>query len=1143
MNTQDRFKRGFNPSKAGSSNSAESKGWKSLAKGLLQTKLNFVVAVAFILFAAGSVSVAHSEISVAGYDPIVSSAQQKSNGQVLAAASFGYNQPVCNNGFCLNYHLQEGNTNGTNGLYAAKIDYTLPFWVRNGAVRENGELLARDLSGSNTLYTRYVLKPNTSYTYTLYYNQNSSRERARIQFTTPSVPATSTCSYPEPAGDCYYVASANYNSNTFCGLVLTCPTNPPQPPTYGYSLPDNGSGAYFAEGWIELFSKASPNRLAVRGWAYDMNQSVSLKVVLYNETNGQTYTFNGMTTRARSDVTSYLAGKFGLNSVTAATGFIFATSDDYLPDGVYRIDSARFNGFVMYIDRKAQNKITISSSASQDKKEIVIRAKGTPVNGKYPKMSLKYGDQILANWTVTNTSKDYSVEASYNLKNYNLSVHFTNDAWNKTQDRNLFVDYIKVDDKVYQSEDPSVYSKGSWDSKAGCGPGYKEGQWLHCNGYFEYQTKITKTTPEQVRVGRLVNLPDGTIALVGNNVVYGFPTLAIFDSWGYVLTQVAPANNAEKALRRIGIIPAKISGCTSPLDQIAGKCGSTISGTPSAPQMTLSPENNTVLVNVSQLFNFSSIDPNGEKLTFIVDWGDGSAIKTIPGQDISGSYGSVIGINHTWAKAGIYKIYVKVKNISDLSANNSFSVIAKESPESSTAAVYSTNHTGNALNVVAGQKEAPIFSFRVYAAKDKPINISGFEFEIAKFPSGGSVDGLVSLAKVVNTANPNQRTVASSVLYQKRTQSSFNGGTTVQVNAGQSMEFMVYADMSSSLPAGDLSITLKKIINSNNQTVTNSDSINGVISVNKQNSTPVPTPANNIIIRAKGTPVNGGYPKITLTAGSTVLGTWTVTSSLKNYSVSTTLDVSKQDLKVNFINDAYKSGQDRNLFVDYIKVNGEVYQSEDPSVYSKGSWDSKAGCGPGYKEGQWLHCNGYFEYQTESKKQASDNSVNVVVSGISPAKGSTVISSVAKNTIIGRFKIQNKGSASVTITNIKFTDSGTNSTNLDRYTLAVTAQGTNAGTDVTAASGKTSVAFGKLDNSFSLSGGSYRYMNVKISAGTEALSSGDTFQLSVAKLGDVLYSATEANLGYDGNGDGDTADTISNLYVSGLPELGIIQKK
>jgi hypothetical protein len=74
------------------------------------------------------------------------------------------------------------------------------------------------------------------------------------------------------------------------------------------------------------------------------------------------------------------------------------------------------------------------------------------------------------------------------------------------------------------------------------------------------------------RAGHLIVL-NKTVYLVGLTGLYGFPDLAIFQSWGYTFSQIVTANASEKSLNPIGLVPAKQSGCSSPLDQITGNCG------------------------------------------------------------------------------------------------------------------------------------------------------------------------------------------------------------------------------------------------------------------------------------------------------------------------------------------------------------------------------------------------------------------------------------------------------------------------------------------------------------------------------------------------------------------------------------------
>jgi hypothetical protein len=134
-----------------------------------------------------------------------------------------------------------------------------------------------------------------------------------------------------------------------------------------------------------------------------------------------------------------------------------------------------------------------------------------------------------------------------------------------------------------------------------------------------------------------------------------------------------------------------------------------------------------------------------------------------------------------------------------------------------------------------------------------------------------------------------------------------------------------------------------------------------------------PTPTNSTItIYAAGTPAEGVYPTLVLQIHNLKNNTWktvktfTSVSSLLNELVYThnTL-VQPKDIRVRFTNDRYlaKKGQDRNLYVDKINLNGVDIETEKATTFSTGSWSSTDGCADGFKQSEWLHCNGYFEFR------------------------------------------------------------------------------------------------------------------------------------------------------------------------------------
>ena len=123
--------------------------------------------------------------------------------------------------------------------------------------------------------------------------------------------------------------------------------------------------------------------------------------------------------------------------------------------------------------------------------------------------------------------------------------------------------------------------------------------------------------------------------------------------------------------------------------------------------------------------------------------------------------------------------------------------------------------------------------------------------------------------------------------------------------------------------------------------------------------------SSTIVVRARGT---AGSESITLRVNNTNVATWTLTTSLQNYTASTTLT---GNVTVAFTNDA--TGRD--VQVDYIVVNGTTRQSENQTsntgVYANGS------CGGG-SNSEWMHCNGAIAYGALS---SSGNSIVVRARG------------------------------------------------------------------------------------------------------------------------------------------------------------------
>jgi len=105
-----------------------------------------------------------------------------------------------------------------------------------------------------------------------------------------------------------------------------------------------------------------------------------------------------------------------------------------------------------------------------------------------------------------------------------------------------------------------------------------------------------------------------------------------------------------------------------------------------------------------------------------------------------------------------------------------------------------------------------------------------------------------------------------------------------------------------------------------------------------------------VVVRARGA---AGGESITLKVNGTAVQTWTLSTTMTNYTASTSLSGGSL---VEYTND----GGSRDVQVDYISVNGSVRQSEAQS-YNTGVYQNNA-CGGGSGMSEWMHCNGAIGY-------------------------------------------------------------------------------------------------------------------------------------------------------------------------------------
>lgn len=151
---------------------------------------------------------------------------------------------------------------------------------------------------------------------------------------------------------------------------------------------------------------------------------------------------------------------------------------------------------------------------------------------------------------------------------------------------------------------------------------------------------------------------------------------------------------------------------------------------------------------------------------------------------------------------------------------------------------------------------------------------------------------------------------------------------------------------------------------------------------------------------------------------------------------------------------------------------------------------------------------------------------------------------ITTDSVLARLKIQNTGTGAVKITlaNLKFVDNGSHAGSTTTYKLLYSSQNFTDYSGYTAGTSSPSVNFGALTPGVTIDAGAFRYFTVAIDNPGSA-KSGDTWQLSVASLGDVTYTVSESDFGFDLNNNGTMTDVIGPLFTNGKPGFATLIKQ
>ncbi|MGB7325301.1 MAG: DUF4347 domain-containing protein [Rubripirellula sp.] len=136
----------------------------------------------------------------------------------------------------------------------------------------------------------------------------------------------------------------------------------------------------------------------------------------------------------------------------------------------------------------------------------------------------------------------------------------------------------------------------------------------------------------------------------------------------------------------------------------------------------------------------------------------------------------------------------------------------------------------------------------------------------------------------------------------------------------------------------------------------------------------------------------GGESAQLLVDGS-VLQTFSgLSTNTQVFSVQADGTVTADRVRVAFINDQYTPGGiDLNLEVDFIRIDGQTFQTEAATTYSTGTWLQEDGIQPGFRQSEVLHTNGYFQYLASGDPTGNPGSFSLVTSEIVTVEGQGAI--------------------------------------------------------------------------------------------------------------------------------------------------------
>lgn len=144
-----------------------------------------------------------------------------------------------------------------------------------------------------------------------------------------------------------------------------------------------------------------------------------------------------------------------------------------------------------------------------------------------------------------------------------------------------------------------------------------------------------------------------------------------------------------------------------------------------------------------------------------------------------------------------------------------------------------------------------------------------------------------------------------------------------------------------------------------------------------------------IEVRALG---DEGVENFDLQINGSTVASYSVSTQYQIFSYQTSNTVSADQIRIVFTNDVWEPANniDNNLNVDFIRIDGTTFQTEDISVFSTGTWKPSDGITPGFRQSEYLHTNGYFQY-ADTANDPGNISLQTSVINVNESSGSATL--------------------------------------------------------------------------------------------------------------------------------------------------------